>query len=155
MVAQFPETVSSPKAYLNPKINMSAKLRDVGFSSTENGTVVSRRSRVADIVITAVGLEQRFINSAIDRIFGYLRDVIVEKINIPLQPALSLKSYSEPLDKPEIELSVNADRASTDNQTIDFNLSIINLQSDFIEATFAATKEYILNAANNDLNSNL
>jgi hypothetical protein len=151
MVAQFPEVVSAPAAFLVPKINFSIVSKDL-FSSGLDG-INKKKCRTAEIKIQALSINKNLMLSTVTRLFDHIYNTIVNDINPDIVTANNT-THSESDYYPtsaSVSLNVNVDKTNNP-RFVDFHLEIIDLKAQYIDDTFSRIKTYLVNAVENDMN---
>lgn len=152
MVAQFPDnSTNTVDARLTPKITFSIVTQDLS-SISANGT--DKKARIAEIKIQSVNIEKTLIVASVTRIFNHIYNAITNDINADVVAANTIHSGdSNLLYSASVSISVNVNKINIP-PTVDFDLGISNLKSEYIDDTFSRIKTYLLDAIETDMNPN-
>ncbi|MCC5617566.1 hypothetical protein LC605_21245 [Nostoc sp. CHAB 5836] len=152
MVAQFPQTTTTPAKNLTPQIKVDVKTFTEGIARiSEPGT--QRNYRMCGIDIVVSNVNKSLAVATFSRVFTYAQSLANNDINpTPNVNANPVEAGANLLQaKPETGITLSID--STELMSVcALTLSIANLRLDYMDEYFNSTLAYLTNAIANDLN---
>ncbi len=143
MVAQFPETITTPAKILLPQIQVDVRT----FAELP-------ATRMCIIDIEILNIKKSLAIGTFSRIFAYAQSLANNDINpMPLvnQETITNSSPGFSVTKPETGLVISIDSSEL-AQICNLSLKINNLRLDYMDEYFNSTLTYLTNAIANDLN---
>ena len=153
MVAQFPETVTTPPKKLQPKIEVNVDTYTENSYTSSSGVVPNRMCK---IIINIENIQKELAIATFSRVFAYVQNLAINNINpIPSANSGTINPGTEFIvTKPESGFIFSVDASELSPVCI-FSLAVANLRLDYMDEYFNSTLAYLTDAIATDLNPNV